>query len=62
MFRKAARIAAKYCVRDEGRAGLCFRSAGLVVVLVGLDQAVQDPGEVADVAGCQGLDQASTNT
>jgi len=27
--------------------------AGLAVVLVGLDQAVQDPGEVTDVAGCQ---------
>src|SRR5690242_7250294 len=35
--------------------------AGLVVVLVGLDQAVQDPGELADVAGCQGLGEVAAD-
>ena len=31
------------------------------MVLVGLDQAVQDPGEVADVAGGQGLDEVAAD-
>ena len=35
--------------------------AGLVVVLVGLDQGVEDPGQVFDVAGGQGLDEVAAD-
>jgi len=35
--------------------------AGLVVVLVGLDQVVQDPGELGDVAGGQGLGEVAAD-
>src|ERR1700757_4198474 len=35
--------------------------AGLVVVLVGLDQVVQDPGELADVAGGQRLGEVAAD-
>jgi hypothetical protein len=37
-----------------------LRLAGLVVVLVGLDQAVQDPGQVADVDTAMGWFRSDT--
>ena len=42
-------------------AGVRLGLAGLVVVLVGLDQGVKDPGEFADVAGGQGLDEVTSD-
>jgi hypothetical protein len=39
------------------RPGAGLGLAGLVVVLVGLDQGVEDPGQVFDIAGGQGLDE-----
>src|SRR6516162_7871775 len=42
-------------------AGPVSWSRRLVVVLVGLDQAVQDPGQLADVAGGQGLDEVAAD-
>ena len=54
----AGRVLTLVCVagvclglRPGRSAGVRLALAGLVVVLVGLDQGVQDPGEFADVAG-----------
>jgi len=50
--------------RAEARArlsGTGLGLAGLVVVLVGLDQAVQDPGQVADITRSQRLDEVAAD-
>src|SRR6478609_6923982 len=52
---------ARQVLVDGWRAGAGLGLAGLIVVLVGLDQDGQDSAEVADVAGGQGLDEVAAD-
>src|SRR5262249_52697219 len=59
---QSAAVAAEARAAAAGRArglGVRLALARLVLVLVGLDQPVQDPGEVGDVAGGQRLDEVA---